>query len=96
MAAIVLEGMERIPVRYEDWDAWRAELAEPGLPVPLIAPGTRSCAICWGSGRVHEQARNGEGLVPRACWGCGGGGLVRSARGVTADREEAGPWRSPR
>jgi hypothetical protein len=76
MAAIVLEGAERVPVRYADWDAWRDDLAatEPG--VPLIMPGTRSCALCWGSGRIHRQAANGEGLVPSVCEDCGGGGLV--------------------
>jgi len=76
MAAIVLEGRKRVPVRYSDWGAWRDELAALDAPIPLVPPGTRSCALCWGAGRVHHQARNGEGLVPSPCPDCGGGGLV--------------------
>ena len=76
MPAIVLEGKERVPVRYDDWGAWREELTAPDAAAPLVVPGTRSCALCWGAGRIHHQARNGEGLVPAPCRACGGGGLV--------------------
>jgi hypothetical protein len=77
MAAIVLEGVERIPVRYEGWPEWRVELLTPRDPIPLIAPGTGFCAMCWGSGHIHHEAMNGEGLVPRQCLTCRGSGVVR-------------------
>ncbi len=64
MAAIVLAGSPPIPVRYESWDAWRADVTQPLPPAPLIAAGTASCPRCWGQGRIWEAARNGEGLVP--------------------------------
>ena len=76
MAAIVAEGIERVLVRYDDWTAWREDVAQRAGPPPLIAPDTHSCGMCWGSGRIHEAAPNGEGLVPRVCDCCGGGGLV--------------------
>ena len=76
MATIVLAGSPPIPVRYESWDAWRADVTQPLPPVPLIAAGTASCPRCWGQGRIWEAARNGEGLVPRRCEACAGGGLV--------------------
>ncbi len=77
MAAIVLEGLERVPVRYEGWSEWRLELLTPLAPPPLIAPGTGFCAMCWGSGRIHFEAANGEGLVPERCLTCRGSGVVR-------------------
>jgi hypothetical protein len=76
MAAIVLEGAERIPVRYEDWGEWRTELAVTAKRLPLIAPGTCFCAMCWGAGRVLRQAANGEGLVPLRCATCAGSGVI--------------------
>jgi hypothetical protein len=75
MAAIVLEGVERIPVRYEGWTEWRTQI--PLEPLPLIAPGTGFCAMCWGSGHIHREAANGEGLVPQQCLTCRGSGVVR-------------------
>ena len=51
MAAIVLAGSPPIPVRYESWDEWRADVTQP-LPAPLIAARTASCPRCWGQGRV--------------------------------------------
>jgi hypothetical protein len=48
----------------------------PMPPAPLIATGTASCHQCRGQGRVWEPAGNGEGLVPRSCEICGGGGLT--------------------
>ena len=77
MAAIVLQGVERIPVRYESWPEWRDELLTPLEPMPLIAPGTGFCAMCWGSGQIHSEAANGEGLVPHRCLTCHGSGVVR-------------------
>lgn len=79
MAAIVIEGSERIPVRYEGWSEWRVELLTPLAPPPLIAPGTGFCAMCWGSGHIHSEAANGEGLVPQQCLTCRGSGVVRLA-----------------
>jgi hypothetical protein len=76
MATIVFSGSLPIPVRYESWEAWRADVAQPLPPALLVAPGTASCATCWGQGRFWESARNGEGLVPRPCETCGGSGLV--------------------
>ena len=76
MATIVLVGSPPIPVRYNSWDAWRAEVSHPLPPAPLIAAGTSSCPACWGQGRILEPARNGEGLVPHPCETCSGGGLV--------------------
>lgn len=40
------------------------------------------CALCWGQAYVLEPARNGEGLIPLPCDGCGGTGwtLPRDAR----------------
>ena len=78
MAAIVLAGSPPIPVRYENWDAWRADVTDPLPPAPLIAPGTASCSHCWGQRRVWTPARNGEGLIPQSCEPCGGFGLVRT------------------
>ena len=43
MATIVLAGSPPIPVRYESWDAWRADVTQPLPPAPLIAAGTASC-----------------------------------------------------
>lgn len=79
MAAIVMEGFERIPVRYEGWTEWRIELLSPLEPPPLIASGTGFCAMCWGSGHIHSEAANGEGLVPLRCGTCRGSGVVRLA-----------------
>ena len=76
MAAIGLVGSPPIPVRYDSWDAWRAEVSHPLAPAPLVAAGTSSCPACWGQGRILEPARNGEGLVPHPCERCDGGGLV--------------------
>ena len=76
MAAIVLAGSPPIPVRYESWDAWRADVTQPLPPAPLIAAGTASCPRCWGQGSIWEAARNGEGLVPQRCEACAGAGLV--------------------
>jgi hypothetical protein len=75
MATVVLSGSPFM-VRYESWEAWRADVSQPLPTAPLIAPGTASCATCWGQGRVWEPAPNGEGLVPRDCEACGGGGLA--------------------
>ena len=52
MPTIVLAGSPPIPVRYESWEAWRADVTQPLPPVPLIAPATASCALCWGQGRL--------------------------------------------
>jgi hypothetical protein len=82
MAAIVLAGSPPIPVRYESWEAWRADVTQPLPAAPLIAAGTASCPRCWGQGRIWEAARNGEGLVPQRCSSCAGGGLV-----ITGGRE---------
>jgi hypothetical protein len=76
MAAIVLAGSPPLLVRYESWDAWRADITQPLPPAPLIAPSTASCSRCWGQGRVWAPARNGEGLIPQACEACDGSGLV--------------------
>jgi hypothetical protein len=76
MATIVLAGSPPMLVRYESWDAWRADVLHPLPPAPLIAPGTGSCPLCWGQGRLWEAARNGEGLVPHDCSPCTGSGLV--------------------
>jgi len=80
MPTIVLAGSPPIPVRYESWDAWRADLTHPVPPAPLVAAGTASCPGCWGQGRVWEPARNGEGLVPHRCGTCAGSGLVLTER----------------
>jgi hypothetical protein len=83
MAAIVLEGSPPIPVRYETWTEWREMRPATALPpLPLIPAGARSCATCWGAGRIHEPAPNGEGLVPRRCGGCLGSGLVVDLDGL--------------
>jgi hypothetical protein len=80
MAPIVRAGTlpAPVPVRYPSWRAWRAETLSALPPLPLIAPDTASCPDCWGQRRIWEQARNGEGLVPRVCEGCDGAGLVRT------------------
>ncbi len=67
MAAIVLAGSPPIPVRYESWEAWRADVAEPPPAAPLVAAATASYALCWGQGRLWEAARNGQGLIPHDC-----------------------------
>ncbi|HET6691882.1 MAG TPA: hypothetical protein VFG74_13570 [Miltoncostaeaceae bacterium] len=76
MATIVLVGRPAVPVRYESWEAWRADVTRPLPPAPLVAPQTASCALCWGQGRLWHEARNGEGLVPSECPRCVGAGLV--------------------
>jgi hypothetical protein len=76
MAAIVLAGSPPVPVRYESWEAWRADVTQPLPPAPLVAAGTASCSGCWGQGRVWEPARNGEGFVAHPCETCDGAGLV--------------------
>lgn len=76
MAAIVFFGSPALPVRYASWEDWRRDVTSPLAPPPLVAPGTASCARCWGQGRHFAPARNGEGLVPVACPDCGGSGLV--------------------
>jgi hypothetical protein len=71
---VLLEGMPPIPVRYSDWREWRDVRLDDLPPAPL-APATGCfCAACWGQGRMLEEARNGEGLVPVACADCGGSG----------------------
>jgi hypothetical protein len=76
LAAIVFFGSPAVAVRYDSWREWRDDVARPLPPAPLIASRTASCPRCWGQGRHFEQARNGEGLVPVGCPGCGGSGLV--------------------
>ncbi|MDX6645112.1 MAG: hypothetical protein QOK40_839 [Miltoncostaeaceae bacterium] len=78
MAPIVTAGTLPLPVRFQSWRDWRAETHRALPPLPLIAPDTASCAVCWGQRRVWEEAPNGEGLVPRVCEGCHGAGLVRT------------------
>jgi hypothetical protein len=39
--------------------------------------------MCWGSGRIHEPAANGEGLIPVACAVCDGWGTVGAPLPVT-------------
>jgi hypothetical protein len=79
--AIVFEGSPPIPVRYESWGAWwRADLTQPLPPLPIAAHRAVSCPDCWGQGRIWEEARNGEGLVPLDCPGCRGRGLVLQRR----------------
>ena len=80
MAAIVFAGSPPVPVLYESWDAWRADVTQPLPKAPLIAAGTASCPGCWGQGRIWEAARNGEGLVPQPCEVCAGAGLVVTER----------------
>jgi hypothetical protein len=76
VAAFVLAGSSPIPVRYENWEAWRADVNQPLPPAPLVASVTASCSLCWGQGRLWEAAHNGEGLVPQDCPVCAGSGLV--------------------
>lgn len=66
-------------VAWPTWGDWREDRRRDAEvePVPLIPAGVSFCASCWGQGRIHRQARNGEGLVPTACGTCGGTGLVR-------------------
>jgi hypothetical protein len=65
-------------VAYENWDSWRDERRAVSTqpPPPLVPQGVSFCAQCWGQGRIHRPARNGEGLIPTACGTCGGTGLV--------------------
>ncbi|MFN8123770.1 MAG: hypothetical protein U0237_15230 [Thermoleophilia bacterium] len=54
----------------------RSPVVPPAPPPRRPVPATSFCAMCWGAGRIHVQARNGEGLVPVTCRACGGGGTV--------------------
>jgi hypothetical protein len=69
---VLLEGMPPVPVRYGSWSEWRRGRSAVLPPAPLVPQGTSFCARCWGAGRIFEQARNGEGLVPVRCEGCDG------------------------
>ena len=71
-----------IPVAYRSWCDWRTERRRTtdASPLPLVPTGVSFCASCWGQGRTWSQARNGEGLVPVPCTGCGGEGVVRGRR----------------
>ena len=69
---VLLEGMPPVPVRYGSWAEWRTGRGAVLPPAPLVARGTSFCALCWGAGRLFEEARNGEGLVPVRCEACGG------------------------
>lgn len=84
-AITVREGSDRMLVGYADWEAWRRERGQPSLPSPRLVPaGAVFCAMCWGSGRIHEAAANGEGLIPVACATCDGWGTVSAPLPVTA------------
>lgn len=79
MALTITEGHPiAVPVYFESWDEWRRERrdATPLPPAPLAAAGTSSCPLCWNQRVIWEPARNGEGLVPVRCTGCGGSGLT--------------------
>lgn len=71
-----------IPVAYRSWLHWREDRQRDrdASPLPLVPTGVSFCASCWGQGRTWSQARNGEGLVPVTCAGCGGEGVVRRRR----------------
>ena len=67
------------PVRVIQWDRdeWRSERRRPALPPPAPASAeTCFCACCRGNGRIYEEARDGEGLVPQTCATCEGTGVV--------------------
>lgn len=56
---------------------WSGTLTYTGPDSRVLATAVvRVCAYCWGARRLLAQARNGEGLVPVTCWGCGGLGVV--------------------
>lgn len=76
-AITVIEGSHHLLVGYPDWDAWRRERSGGALPqAPLVPANSASCAMCWGNGRILEEAGNGEGLIPVVCEHCDGWGLV--------------------
>jgi hypothetical protein len=80
-AITVLEGSDQMLVGYPGWHAWRRERERPPLPpVPLVPACSASCAVCWGNGRIFEQAANGEGLIPVSCESCDGWGTVSTSR----------------
>lgn len=74
----VIDPPTGLLVAYTSWVDWREdrrrEVAPP--PAPLLPAGRGFCAVCWGQGRIHAPARNGEGLVPSPCRTCGGTGIV--------------------
>ena len=77
MCIIVSEGSAPVLVRYTTWREWRSERTrQPLPPAPLAPAGVCFCGMCWGAGRIHEPARNGEGLIPVRCAACAGAGVV--------------------
>lgn len=64
---------DQFPVMYDDWDHWRRYRGIADMP-ELSLPPASFCGLCWGQGRIHEAARNGEGYVPRECEACHGSG----------------------
>ena len=70
---------EQLPVCYVDWAQWRETRTETALGLPADLVVVRCfCAFCWGAGRIVEDARNGEGLIPVTCERCLGEGTVMS------------------
>jgi hypothetical protein len=63
----VKEPKTGLPVKYENWPAWRSRVeAEPLRP---------SCATCWGQGKVHEMSGGRLQWPPVPCTECFGTGL---------------------
>lgn len=75
----VIDPPTGLLVAWTSWVDWREERRRETAvpPAPLVPEGVSFCAACWGQGRIHSPARNGEGLVPVRCGTCGGSGMVR-------------------
>ena len=76
MSMIIQEGSPPLPVVYGTWLEWRDTQRHALRPPPLMPDRAEFCALCWGQGRIHEAAGNGEGLIPTPCPGCEGAGVV--------------------
>ena len=77
---VVRDGAAGVPIAWDSWGEWRFGRRQPEVVwlrerAPEAPVDAAWCPVCWGNGRLFEEARNGEGLIPAAtCPACDGSG----------------------